>query len=176
MLTFDYIKAKGITLIEVLVTLSIVAILTIIAVPSYFNYLNQSHVVEASNQQYQMLQGARSKAVMLQSPVNIVFVQGASWCYGMTSSNTCNCNIPGVCNLGQASYLDYDAVSLSAFDPVTNATMTSSFSVVVEEDRGEVTPAVTLVFSAGSYSVHVILNNLGQVSICSDNLAGYESC
>jgi type IV fimbrial biogenesis protein FimT len=161
-------RAEGLTLIELLVALVIVAILAIATLPLYQHYLSENRIKGASEGLYHLLVLARTEALKRQAVINVVFQTGSNWCYGMTTLSTCDCQSAGACNIGQASSVNYTNVSL-ALTGITN-------NVTVEPSRGEVSPIGTITFSSGSMSIEISLNAMGGVRICSDTVGGYIAC
>lgn len=78
-------KAKGFSLIELMVTVAVIAIALTIAVPSFSNSVRSSQLGSASNQLIAALQQARSEAIKRRTTL---YVQAggstAAWAHGWT--------------------------------------------------------------------------------------------
>lgn len=166
-------KQHGITLIETLVVLVMLAILTAILTPAMTTYFNQGNIKGATEALYGDINLARTIATKSTDTVTITFVSGTSWCYGLSSGAVaCACNsAPSStnCNLGLTTATSFKNTALA----VTNATTTFSTS------RGTTT-SNTAVFSATNptQSATIIISNMGTPSICSTNasVGGYPAC
>jgi len=75
-------RGAGMTLIELAVTLAIVAILTVIAAPSMRDVLMNMRMSSQSNEVAGMFQFARSEAARLGRPVTVSPADGSDWSAG----------------------------------------------------------------------------------------------
>jgi type IV fimbrial biogenesis protein FimT len=83
---------RGFTLIEMLVTLSLAAVLAALAVPSYRSFLANQQLSTASSDFLSALLQARSEAMRLGKYVGLVPIDGANWTSGWqlkVMNNTC---------------------------------------------------------------------------------------
>lgn len=166
-------KQNGITLVEILVVLAMLAILTAVLTPSMDTYFNQANVKGAAEALYGDVNLARTIATKSTDTVTITFVSGTSWCYGLSSGAiTCACDsAPSStnCNLGLTTATNFKNTALA----VTNATTTFSTS------RGT-TISNTAIFSATNptQSATVTVSAMGVPSICSTgaSVGGYPAC
>lgn len=167
--------AKGISLLEILITLAVIGILALVTVPQFSDYFLKARVQSAAEALYHDFQKARTEAIKSgQNAVTVVFQDGTSWCYGMTTASTCNCNTAGSCNLGQTNYASYKGTSLSFTGFTTGA---GSGDTTFSYSRGDVNRTGTATFSSsGSYSISVELNKMGFSKICSSTVEGYKAC
>lgn len=167
-------KRYGFTLLELMVTLSVMSILALIAVPSFVGMHDRYHLKGTVDTLYADLQFARSEAVRRNGAVFIGFSTGASWCYGLDSESACSCATQGDCDLKVVSAADYPAVTL--------ASTTFSGAVTSFKPRlGTVSKAGTVVFqSSKGKEARAIVSPLGRVSRCSPagsaSITYYPSC
>ena len=68
---------SGFTLIELMVTIAIIAILMAITVPNYITHRNNQQVSRAARQIYSALQDAKMVAIRNNVPINVMFTPGA---------------------------------------------------------------------------------------------------
>jgi len=116
-------RPSGFTLIELMVTIAVLAIFMAIAVPNFQDFRERAAVRGASEQFVALLAQARFESARRNQPVSVVVRQdGAAWCAGAVLGNAtnCNCFLPdptaaGYCALGQAPEQD-SASSLSGVE------------------------------------------------------------
>lgn len=92
-------KNSGFTLIELIVTLSVIAIIATLAVPAMQNFIDKRKAIGAAEEMYSNLQLARSEAIARNQIVAIRFntnvgpistAPASTWQYGISTNTTCN--------------------------------------------------------------------------------------
>lgn len=78
--------SQGYTLIELMVTVSIAAILSSMALPSYRDYIQNESLLGGSNQLLGAMRYARSEAVKRKAPVKVCASNGLRQCAGVAES------------------------------------------------------------------------------------------
>ncbi len=161
---------RGVTLIEVIIALVIVAILATIAVPYMGSYLQTRRVEGAAQALSTAITSARTYASSNQTTTTMVFQSGSSWCFGATTASNCDCNVPSSCNLGQTQSSSYKNVSLALSGLGGGQTQFSS-------SRGVVSNTGTATFTVSMGAINIVLTGAGSVTLCSNQgLGGLESC
>lgn len=161
---------QGVTLIEVMVVVAIVAIGVAATVPMYVNYTAKSRLKTATETLYNDFQRARAEALKTKTNVRVVFQTGSNWCYGLTTAGTCDCTVASACSLGQVKASDYSST-------VNDLTATGIVnSTVFEGDRGTVSPAGTVTFTSAAGSISIVLNGMGSPQVCSSTIGDYQPC
>lgn len=162
-------RALGLTLVELLITLAIMAALTAITVPVYTYFIDNQRLKSVAERFYHDVIYAQSEALKQHTNVTVVFQTGTTWCYGITTATNCDCQIPGNCSLGQENYLTYDDITVGLTGFLTSTTISGN--------RGVATNTGTVDFSTSDGDViSVIINKMGFPRICSNDIAEYQSC
>lgn len=164
-------RYQGFTLVELLVTLIIVVVLTLIAVPIFRDVYIRYHLTTIAQRLQNALQYARSEAIKNNTTVYAVFQTGTNWCYGYNAGATCNCSVASSCGLGNQS-------APSAQDINLTITGMSSNSIQFDGTHGatNVSSTVTLTQSGASTAITLKIGALGNMSLCSATISGYPSC
>ena len=163
------VMKNGFTLMELLITLVVIAILAKLSIPALRSQLIQSRLKAAAETFAQTAQVARSEAVMRQQSVFINLVTGSSWCYGVNLASSCSCSPLNNCTLAYVAGSLYPSVSVAA-------TGFPSGNISYDSERGLVSTASSVTFSVGSQLITVMLNRLGGFTFCSTGVSGYSAC
>ena len=162
---------KGLTLVEILIALLVVAILAAASIPYMGHYLNMRRVEGGAQAVYADLMLAHKHATTQQAAVTVVFQTGANWCVGLSSAGSCDCATAGNCNLGHTTSASYKNVSLSA------SGFGGGTSTVLSASRGTATTTGTLTLTVGSDAINVELNQMGFARMCANNgIGGFDPC
>jgi len=178
-------KAAGVTLIETMVVVAIVAIMAAVVLPSFGTLLEKMRLRNAAEALYSDLNYAKSMALKTKQPVYLSFTPGAegAWCWGIDTT-TCDCSVAGACQFvdGDAatehvtSGADYPGATLPD-GQLTFSTINGFKATVFEPVRGTTIipgqPAragtAVIVSTTGNHSKGVVVSNLGRVSMQSDH-------
>lgn len=195
---------KGFTLLEMLIAMTILAIIITIALPSMSGFTVNQRLVGAAEQVYAHLQQARSEAVTRNTPVFMNFaVDGtASWEYGMSSANSlcdltvtvatgasaCSISVDdgdGVLDPGDGSVDTADLLLMRFTDldypgVQMNIANFSSGNTQITFDplRGTATAGEVNLTGANGNDLRVRVSLLGRVNICTpdDSMGAYQAC
>lgn len=185
-------RVLGFTLIELMVTLAVMAILLVAAVPSFVDFFDKNRVRGAADGVISLISNARAEAVKTDLDVNIAFTStsGTSWCAGAnaaappTGGNpalaaaTCDCTNAAQCRVsGQRS-----AIEVGAYPNVAIGALPAAFTF--DSNLGAISPlgvrAATLTSPKGKYDLAVQVNALGQARLCvpvgKPAIAGVAGC
>lgn len=161
-------RSRGLTLIEAMVALAIVAVLASLAVPSFGAQLARIHLKSAAERVAADLAEARFEATQRGVPLHVNFKTGAQWCYAVTARDACPCGSAQACQLRVADGHDHKGVVLESardlhFEP-SDGTSTAPGGVTLRSARGEV--------------LRVELTRLGRAKVCApeSTTLGYPGC
>ncbi|MFD2111466.1 GspH/FimT family pseudopilin [Thiorhodococcus fuscus] len=166
---------SGFTLLELLVTFAVIAILLTVALPSMRAMLQRNHLKAAAQSIAEDLQWTRSESIKRNRELQVRFDSDReTWCYGIgeTENTACDCQPTAApsdaCALKRVSGADYPNVTLAAtfnttqFKPRRATAINGSITVTAETGA----------------SLRVILSRLGRIRICApdSSVLGYDPC
>lgn len=180
----------GFTLIELMVTLAVAAILLTVAVPSFVDFFDRNRVRGAADDVVSLISDARAEAVKADRDVNIAMTgSGNSWCIGANAATppaggiaagtatSCDCSDTSACVVaGQRM-----AIETGAFPDVRAGTLAT---FTFNSKLGALVPlgdrSLSLTSPRGKYTVSVEVNALGQSRLCvpadKPMISGIASC
>lgn len=171
-------QMRGVTLIETLCVVSIVAASLGLAAPSLSAWHHQQALASAAAQLETDIQFARSQAVAMNAAVHLRANAGSDGsCYVVHngSEDDCSCTPEeGATCSGSGAILRQ--VAFPASGPVQ--LRSRSVSLAFDPEHGTVTPAATFKLQAGTgNTLHQVVNIMGRIRSCSpDNTPGFKTC
>ncbi len=182
-------QQKGFTIMELMITVSILTILVTIAVPGMNSYMDKRKLINATEAIYSQLVYARSEAISRSAnvAVRIVGTDSTHWAIGVSTNNACNPaltdpNAAGACvltvsgtNTNVLKHIvstDYPGVELGdgAVDHTINFNPTRGTIGTGEDGMA--------VLRYGNYVLQIIVTPIGRARICSpgSGKGGYPQC
>lgn len=167
----------GISLIELMITVSIIAILVIVGGPAIFAMQKSLQLKAAVETSYFAFQTARATAISLGKDVSVSIVDSTSWCVGLSDSGACDCTILQSCTINSVE----QSVKAQDFENISieNVRFGANDLAVFDGIRGiSIGNAGSLIFSDGANKVKLILSNMGRVRICAavGDVGRYSPC
>ena len=150
-------RPQGLTLIELMIGLSIAAVLMSLAVPSFQAYLQRNRLKAAAQGLELDLREARYESARRSQPLHLVFKGGTDWCYAITTAPDCDCHVAQACRLKTVRGRDLRGVQLleshdARFDPASGTADFSGTAALWQASQAE--------------RVRVTLSALGRPSVC----------
>jgi len=196
------IQHRGFTLIELMVTIVVLAVLVGLAIPSFRDFVVKSRLRGATDDIVNLLRTAHGSAVKLQRDVN-VSVQASTWCAGavaaadpgavgdvVPAAAACDCAASTVtCKVAAQNSLvsagSYSGVSLST--NTSNAINNAQGGITFNSKYGALllgslptNPMITLSAGNNAFSTQISISQLGETYVCrpssSKFISGYPSC
>lgn len=170
MLTPDT-DARGMTLLELMIALAVVAILATISLPLFSTMIKSHRISGAAENLKLAVDLARTEAIKRNSLVYLSFNTGDNWCYGINVGSSCNCATVGSCSLLTESADKPQSLSLSA-------TGFSGNTIYFEGTHGAANTSGTLTFTLYSEAnlIKLSIGRLGYSQLCSTGIGGYTAC
>jgi type IV fimbrial biogenesis protein FimT len=185
----------GFTLIELMVTLAVLAILLVAAAPSFSDFIDKSRLKGAAHGVVDAINNARAESVRQGRDVSVA-MKGTTtaWCLGAKSAAepsapgepvpaaaACDCSTaPAACVIGGQQFVfatsQNNGVELSAA-PAADFVFSNRLGTV--DDLG--TTTVTMTSPRKKFDLELTITPLGQVNLCVPSssdlpIAGYPSC
>ncbi len=183
-------RRRGLTLIEIVVALAIVAILATIAVPSLRQLMIQQRLKATANELLNDLQAARVEALKRREGLVAIVVRSNadSTCYGVVrainnaANITCDCAQPAA-NFCKQTGMFLDTIKLQVIAKSSGINVGSTGDAYLSPYTGMMEPPrvarTTSVAAAGSGQINVTLSETGLAHACvpaGTNLSGFEPC
>ncbi|MBS1178918.1 MAG: hypothetical protein H6R06_3330 [Proteobacteria bacterium] len=103
---------RGLTLLETMVALAIVAVLMTLALPSFGSMVSRHRLKAAAEQMSMDLAELRLLAAQRGQPLHLNLSAGAQWCYALAVASGCDCRVPQGCQLKTVRAQDHPGVRL----------------------------------------------------------------
>lgn len=184
-------RIRGVSLIEVAVTLSVLAMVVSLALPSYEKLRQKRDITSAGEELAAFLQSTRGVSVLTNQPLTVSLVQSGrtAWCVGARLGATaCDCSISDIAN---ADYCQIDgAPQIVAHDPSslsqlvghsvdTQFTFEPVRGLMINADLGNA-HFFLLDSENEDYGLRIEMLPTGRVRVCSydsdKTVPGYDPC
>jgi prepilin-type N-terminal cleavage/methylation domain-containing protein len=149
----------GFTLIEMMVTISILAIIVSLAAPSFNEMIKRQRLSGAAEGMYTDLQLARSEAIKRNTTIGLAVTTNGSttWCYAISDTLPCNCNTAGACKVNNVASR---VVSSDNYNGVALASSRVDNTITFSSPRGTAASG-TYSFTIDNQTYRVVVDALG---------------
>lgn len=159
-------RIRGLTLVEMLVTITVLAILLAIVVPSIQTTLDRRRLIGAADNMLADMRYAQSESVKRNEVFVASLTPGAAWQYAITASATSSTFVSKT-----VTSSDYAGTSVSATTPVAFDPKRATINLPAS---GTVIAEIT---SANGQKLRISVAVNSALSVCTPTgLAGYPAC
>jgi prepilin-type N-terminal cleavage/methylation domain-containing protein len=199
-------KTRGFSVIEVMITVVIIAIAVALAVPSWMNMVEKRRLTHGMETVASFIYNAQSEAIKRNEEVTVAFRtpggHNRAWCIGAALGDvSCDCRVTapgaGFCEIDNApqrlvqadfTRIDHEFMHMRpnvgsfTFDPVRGLISDTSEDEVTDNDYLFYVHSDQGSGSTRMFELELWLNETGRVSICADSdgrasiIAGYPEC
>jgi prepilin-type N-terminal cleavage/methylation domain-containing protein len=179
----NYKIQNGFTLIEMMITLVVVAVLLAVVAPSFNDFFVKNRLKQAAEEIYGLMAKAKAETVTRNMDLTLNVDSGA-WCVGYAAAAGCTCSpVPAPDDVGACAVpVGSPAVNvLQVIDGAdfTDVNVTSGdMGFTFDSVRGT-TAANTINLTAGAWSLNVVVSPAGRVRLCApdgNRTMGYPQC
>ena len=167
----DKDQSQGVTFIELIVVLAVIAILATLAVPQFLSLVQNNRLSGTAENLYYSLQNARSEAIKRNATIYVSFQTGDTWCYGINTGSACNCAVPTGCDLGTVSAPASQQISFS-----TTGLTSNTLQFEGTHGAANASGSITMTLYGQSTLITVSVGRLGNLQMCSTGISGYIGC
>ena len=193
------IRSSGFTMLEMMATVSTVAVLATMGAPSYTEFVEKRKLAGAADQLASFVTLARGGAVKHNQPMTISFnrTDSTDWCLGMTLGlDACDCTLTTVSDQDYCAlkYTDDSATAVvepqmlsssdfSGFELAAATTGSGDSAITFDPVRGTLADfadiaSFTLQSDHNNYELKVNVSATGTIKTCTSGVpvSGYKSC
>lgn len=165
---------SGYSLLELMLTISVIVFLSALAAPSFLSYQEQVRFLHAVDNVAKFAKTARTLALTMQQPMYFIVNIHNDSCVALSEYESCDCNTLNSCT---SEHVLQPRAQLS--DDIWLSTTQNDSTKVIFNSLGAVHfgSSTTLTVSSPHYSAKVTISSLGRVKACSQqSLRGIARC
>ncbi len=153
-------KQNGFNLVELMVTIAVLAILLTITAPSLSDMLERRQLRGAAESIYAHLYYARMEALKKNRKIFVSFSSGdnGAWCFGLDDTAACDCNTPNDCQIDSIG-----KVTSGVNYPVVDFSQTFGGKTNFEPRRGTANNGTATFRIASGEQKNIVVSSLGRV-------------
>jgi type IV fimbrial biogenesis protein FimT len=150
--------ANGLTLLELMIALAVLAVLGALALPSLGSQLERQRLRHAAQALAGDIAEARFLAAQRGQTVHVELHEGPAWCWSVSLTGGCACGSPSACSIHAVSTREHPGVKL--LEPL---------SVHIDPGGMPGAPAGTTLESAGGARLRVEVSAQGRSRVCASD-------
>nr|WP_314899496.1 GspH/FimT family pseudopilin [uncultured Deefgea sp.] len=161
------IKYQGFTLIEMMLTVSIIAILAATALPSFTEWLQKTRVKGASEEFHTLLNYAKAEAIKNNQDICLLIENPSdNWTIKVsTTSSTCDTPVTDLRTLKSLDYRNGVVITLAADSKLNKTRFTPRTQRPILGDDATITASQSIKFSNGNSEKTVEITATGLTSL-----------
>jgi type IV fimbrial biogenesis protein FimT len=167
------LRSRGLTLLELMVGLVVLAILATLTLPSFAGMAQRARLKSVAETLAADLTEARFEAAQRGQALNVTFRAGADWCWAVTTTPGCPCESgpAPACRLKAVRAADHGGITLLQSDA-------ARLEPAGMAGLGEAPTGGAVFQSPSGESLRVRISPLGRASICAPTapVPGYPAC
>ena len=177
-------RTQGFGMIEMMVTVAILAIIAAMAAPNLTDFISRQRVVSPAEDIRGLLQQARTEAMKQSTNITVsVIGSGTSWKLGLSDAG--NCTTAATCQIVDSSTAGATNRITRMLDGANykDASVTTTTANFTYGQNGLLTPTLAanndIQISHGGWGLTVRISTIGRVSICHQsgkNPGAYKPC
>ena len=180
-------RHRGFTLVEVLMSVVLIAIGMALALPSYRDMVEKRQVTNGAEQLASFVNAAQGAAMKTNDEIWVSWVRTGTheWCIGANEETACVCTEDAACQIsGQDFVIDASHASPQVYmEPIVGGGVDSAYAF--DPIRGLMTDlgdslALELRSQSDDFRLSLMVNNTGRVILCSPDadraVPGYALC
>lgn len=173
------VPCRGLTLLELLVALTVAAVLLAVAVPALSGMLHVGRLRGAVDNLHAQLRHAMVESVKRNRAVSVTFrlaADGQGWCYGLSEDAACDCRVAASC-----VYDGVERVARSADYPGVGVSIAVAQGRFAFQPRRNTVTAGSVTFTArNGRALRTVVSGYGRLRSCvpagGGPLPGYPAC
>jgi prepilin-type N-terminal cleavage/methylation domain-containing protein len=176
-------KQIGFTFIELLVAMTVLALLLGVIIQSFDGMLSRQRLSAAAENMFDTLMVARSESINRNTDIFIGVTDGSTWCYGMDDTAVCDCGTSNDCQVDSNEHVyssaDYKDITLaSSFTQASDKYFVFNPRRGMPEDASGTLRNGSVTFTnSNADELTVEVSAVGRMKLCSDSgFKGYAAC
>lgn len=166
-MTMAAMKSRGLTLLELVIAIALVALVASLALPSFGSVAERARLKSTAETLASDLAEARYEAAKRGQSLHVELVPGPDWCWAVATHPTCACGAPAPCQLKSERAADHGGITLVEFRSArfdASGTADGTGFAIFQSPHGE--------------RLKVELAPLGRPRLCAPGgqVSGYPAC